>query len=121
MSSSYRVLCLSHDPATEAGEYRTPQDAETAIAEGIPGHPRCDLVIGRYSTPLVELGCPPSRLQTAPACCHNSTVWIESRWLRLLALANDSTDPAIQDAALKARQGCLMPQRLTRLRDELGL
>ena len=56
MSSTYRVLCLSHDPAiVAADDYQRPETAEAAITEGIAEHAGCDLVIGRYSYPLVEL------------------------------------------------------------------
>lgn len=121
MSSTYRILCLSHDPATEAGEYSTPEAAEAAIAEGLPGHPDCHLMIGRYSYPLVELGCPPSRHQPAKLrCVHGNTKWVDSDWLRLLAAAYRSSDPAVQQASRVGRHLCLSSDLLSRLRLELG-
>ncbi|WP_228979692.1 hypothetical protein [Streptomyces sp. DH12] len=121
MSSTYRILCLSHDPATEAGEYRTPEAAEEAIAEGLSEHPNCHLMIGRYSSPLVELGCPPSRHQpTKLRCVHGSTVWVDSDWLRLLVAAYQSPDPAVQQATKTGRHLCLSQALLGRLRLELG-
>ena len=51
MSSSYAVLCLSHDPAVIAAdsEWNRPEQAEQAIRDGIASHEHCDLLIGRYS------------------------------------------------------------------------
>ncbi|HZX38205.1 MAG TPA: hypothetical protein VFF37_07750 [Streptomyces sp.] len=130
MSSTYRILCLSHDPAlVEHGEYRTPEAAETAIHNGIPEHQSCDLMIGRYSAPLIELGCPRSSDQPKALrpgvlrCYHGGTVWTDTEWLVLLAAAYQSDDPAIQEAVKhgRGRHGCLPWDRLKRLRDELGI
>lgn len=53
MSSTYRILCVSHDPALTTGsDYNSPEAAEAAIRLGVNGHPTCDLLIGRYSYPL---------------------------------------------------------------------
>ncbi|MHB9857651.1 hypothetical protein [Streptomyces sp. YIM S03343] len=121
MSSTYAILCLSHDPATLHGEYTTPEAAETAIRNGIDGHPHCDLMIGRFSYPLVELGCPPSRdRKVQQRCYHGTTVWTDSDWLRLLAAAYQSTDPAVLAAVKAGHHGCLPWERLRRLRVELG-
>ena len=122
MSSTYRILCLSHDPATTHGEYHTPEDAEAAIRDGLPDHPHCDLMIGRYSYPLVELGCPPSSDQPANLrCCHGITLWTESDWLRLLAAAYQTADPDVQMAVSAMRKHCLPWERLRRLWAELGI
>jgi hypothetical protein len=122
VSSTYRILCLSHDPAIDYGEYRSSEDAEDAIADGIPEHARCDLLIGRYSYPLVEVGCPATRHQPAHLRCHHGgTVWVDADWLRLLTAARQSGDEAVQAAASKIRQHCWTSQRLDRLHDELGL
>lgn len=129
MSSTYRVLCLSHDPAIECGEYQRPETAEAAIAEGITDHADCDLVIGRYSYPLVELGCPRTARTTGQptpprpngiTCCHGSTVWVDRDWLWLLAAAYQSPDPDMRVAIEKGHaQQCLPWERLRRLRNEL--
>ncbi len=122
MSSTYRILCLSHDPATTYGEYRTPDAAEQAITIGITGHPNCDLLIGRYSYPLVEAGCPPTRNQPGAArCCHGSTIWADADVLRLLAVAYQSADAAVRGASKRFEPQCWTPERLHRLRDELGI
>lgn len=69
MSSVYRILCLNHDPALEVGDdgWRSAQEALAAVAdrEAAPGYPRCDLMVGRYSYPLVEVCWPAAR--AAPA------------------------------------------------------
>ncbi|MFJ4682023.1 hypothetical protein [Streptomyces sp. NPDC088789] len=93
MSSNYSVLCLSHDPAIIVHDpgFNRPQQAEAAIRDGIAGHEHCNLVIGRYSYPLIELGCPrsadlPRDLRPAVVrCYHGSTEWIDKDWLLLLA------------------------------------
>mgnify|MGYP001600286168 CR=1 FL=1 len=128
MSSTYSVLCLSHDPAIIVHDpgYNRPEQAEAAIATGITGHPHCDLMIGRYSYPLVELGCPDSRHQpplvpTGRGCYHSGTQWTDTEWLLLLAAAYQSSDPDVRKAATDGRHGCLPWERLRRLRDELGI
>jgi hypothetical protein len=123
VSSTYRILCLSHDPATTTGdEYRTPDAAERDIAKGLDDHPNCVLMIGRYSYPLVELGCPPSRDQrTKLGCTHGGTQWTDKGWLLLLAAAYQSDDPAVKQAVTNGRHWCLPQERLNRLRFELGL
>ena len=51
MSSTYYVLCLSHDPAITVNDsgYSSPEAAEEAIRDRASGHEACDLMIGRYS------------------------------------------------------------------------
>ncbi|MFF6829611.1 hypothetical protein [Streptomyces longwoodensis] len=120
MSSTYRILCLSHDPALTRGEFHTPGDAETAIANGYDTHPGCDLVIGRWSGALVEVGCPASSDQPATLSCHHgNTIWADKTWLLLLAAAYQSTDPDVQQA-IEGRHHCMSWERLRRLRNELG-
>lgn len=125
MSSTFRVLCLSHDPAIVAadGDWNRPEMAEAAIRDGIEGHENCDLVIGRYSYPLVELGCPPS--SSAPRvgqhrCGYHphNTNWADITWLWLLALAQQEPDDSpLRRAAARARD-CWSTERLYRLRNE---
>lgn len=124
MSSIYRILCLSHDPAItiDTPDWNRPEPAETAIRDGIDGHATCDLAIGRYSYPLVAFGCPPSRDQPAKLrCCHGSTSWTDKEWLLLLAAAYQSDDPAMQKAIKDGYHGCLPWPRLQRLWVELGI
>lgn len=115
MSSTYRVLCLSHDPAIALDiEWATPEAALAALAD--PGaaaeHPNCDLVVGRWSGALVEVCCPSGR-------CHLRPIWVDKVWLRLLAVAHDSKD--VQVLAAADAFPCWPATRLARLRSELGL
>jgi hypothetical protein len=79
-------------------------------------------MIGRYSYPLVALGCPPTRDQPAKLrCCHGGTKWTDKEWLLLLAAAYQSEDPAVQQAVKDGYHHCLPWERLKRLRAELGI
>ncbi|MFI7890864.1 hypothetical protein ACIFUY_06325 [Streptomyces sp. CACIS-1.16CA] len=121
MSRTYRVLCLSHDPAIVIErDWHRPEGAEEAVAAGIDGHPLCDLIIGAFSYPLVEVGCPASRHQpTKLPCCHGGTSWVDRDWLRVLAAGYQTTDPLVEAAVKKAYTTCWPWDRLLRLRDEL--
>lgn len=123
MSSTYGVLCLSHDPAiTAAYDYGSHENAAQAIAEGIEDHEHCDLLIGRYSAALVEAGCPRSKDQPANLrCCHGGTVWADADVLRLLAAAYQSQDEAVRSATKRFEFRCWSPERLRKLRRELGI
>lgn len=123
MSSTYRILCLSHDPAIESDrDYSSPGEAADAIAFRLEGHPDCDLAVGRYSLPLIEVGCPPRRHRSAgPNCLHSETEWVDVGVLRLLAVALRSTDPDARQAAEDARLRCWPLERLRRLRRDLDL
>lgn len=129
MSSTYRILCLSHDPAIIAvDDFQRPEAAEAAITAGVTDHTSCDLVIGRYSYPLIELGCPaaqgrPKRLRPGVVTCyHGSTEWIDRDWMWILAAAYQSPDPDMRAAIEKGhRQQCLPWERLRRLRAELDI
>lgn len=126
MSSIYRVLCLSHDPAITTGaEYDRPETAAAAIAVGVDGHSDCDLLIGRYSYPLIEVGCPPS---TGPQRAgghrcypHSVTEWVDAAWLRILAAAHQSGTEVMRRLASETRLACWSWERLRRLRDELSI
>ncbi|MER5815462.1 hypothetical protein [Streptomyces californicus] len=123
MSSTYRVLCLSHDPAIVIDrDFNTPDDAVDGVASLVADHPRCDLMIGRYSYPLVEVACLSYAYRGGgPGCSHKQGKWVDAEWLRLLALAYDSTDLRVREAARKGRFSCWTPERLHRLRPELGI
>lgn len=128
MSSTYYVLCLSHDPAIIVNDpgCNRPEEAEAIVRERPAGHEHCDLMIGRYSYPLVELGCPSTLGRRTPprpngiTCCHGSTAWVDRDWLWLLAAAHQSSDPAMMAAIERGHsRQCLPWERLRRLRDEL--
>jgi hypothetical protein len=129
VSSNYSVLCLSHDPAIIVHDpgFNRPEQAEAAIRDGIAGHGQCDMMIGRFSYPLVELGCPNSGDQAQSLrpgvlrCFHAGTQWIDKEWLLLLAAAYQSSDPAVREAVKAGNHSCLPWERLRRLRVELGI
>lgn len=124
MSSVYRVLCLSHDPAIHTGvEFNDPEEAEEAILNGIEEHKNCDLMIGRYSYPLIELGCPATsgplgRTFPSAQCSHSGMKWIDADWLRLLDEAARRGSSAIAKGHMFR---CFTPLRVERLRAELGI
>ncbi|WP_314411403.1 hypothetical protein [Streptomyces sp. DSM 40484] len=119
MSSNYAALCLSHDPAIIVHDpgFNRPEQAEEAIRAGINDHRNCDLLIGRFSYPLIEVGCPGI---PGGGCSHRSTEWVDSGWLRVLAHARaaGALPPAV---ASHHDLHCWTEQRVWRLREELGL
>lgn len=123
MSSTYRILCLSHDPAIvlEEPEFHSGAaghaGAEAAVAAGIDGHTDCDLLIGRYSSPLIEVGCP--RHGDTPHL-HGAN-WLDIDWLRLLALAYRHPEGTPERQAADQVRACWSAERLHRLRNELNL
>jgi hypothetical protein len=128
VSSQYKILCLSHDPAIEVTtpEWYRPEQAEEAIRAGVEGHENCDLMLGRYSYPLIELGCPstiPSQSRTGAHKCygHGSTRWIGVEWVALLFHAQRQPDgSALRGLAGAGEFRCFSPERLRRLRVEMG-
>lgn len=121
MSSTYYALCLSHDPATTAREYGSPEEAAGAIKAGIEAHTGCDLLIERVSGGPVEYGCPPRDTRAAgPHCYHRDVRWVDTEWLRLLGRAHESADPRMQDAVRQGQFYCWTHDRLHRLRHSLG-
>jgi hypothetical protein len=140
MSSTYRILCLSHDPAIElAPEWSGPTGqsgwaaaiaaaADPASDERLAEHVACDLLVGRYSYPLIEVACPPTNHRDVRhfhgpgGGTHSVEYWVDADWLRLLTLARESADENM--AALLRRHRfvfCWTPTRLNRLRDHLAL
>jgi hypothetical protein len=127
VSSVYRVLCLSHDPATAITEveYSRPEPAAADIASGIDGHQDCDLLIGRYSYPLVEVGCPPTsgpeRAGRRRCYAHSVTEWVDVAWLRILAAVHQSGTEDMRNLAGETRLAHWSWERLRRLRGELNI
>jgi hypothetical protein len=141
VSSAYRLLCVSHSPAiTLEGEWHSGLQGYTgrALAEraashrepiDIEGHEHCDLLIGRYSYPLVEVGCPgivPGASADAQpkihgrTCFHRGVEWVDSQWLALMLRASAeiaSAPPLAEALALLPR--CWRPSRIEALRGEL--
>lgn len=114
MSSTYRFLCLSHDPLipVEGWESQRPDEAvglaeRRGDAEELAAHRGCRLIVGRYSYPLVEAYNPVTRQ------------WADADLLRLLAAARDGGAPA-EVFAPYVRRGWDR-DTVDRLRPELGL
>jgi hypothetical protein len=126
VSSTYHILCLSHDPAltvTGLGRNR-PEEAEAAVRDDTDSHANCDLLIARHSGALIELGCPstyPAREGAYRCGTHGRTEWVDVEWLRLLAAAYQSDDEAVRDVAAERGFRCWPWERLRRLRVELDI
>jgi hypothetical protein len=126
MSSTFHVLCLSHDPAlaiTRTG-YNQAAEAEAAIRDNGIEHPDCDLLIARFSGGLVQLGCPPTgsqpRVHQHWCRLHRTTEWVDVAWLRVLAAAR--TAQVLPDEITKSHHFSCWPEvRLWRLRHEIDL
>ena len=125
MSSTYRILCLSHDPAFELDtEWQSGHDGrlaiEGALARPVEGHERCDLIGGRYSYPLVEVYCPPQRPDSGHPF-HTDGRWVDVEWLNVLYRAYRVAErPEFEDLRRKLAQvRCWPPDRLNRLRHHL--
>ena len=129
MSSIYDLLCISHDPAVrlnidlpsgDDGRVRVEAilAAHTAGTRPVEGHPRCDLVAGRYSYPLVEVYCPPPGLGRTHVH-HRGGGWFTVEALRVLQAARDL--PGAPLARYTEVPGCWSVLRLAALRTELGM
>lgn len=123
MSSTYYILCLSHDPATRTSyEFHTRERATDVAKAGIEGHAVCDLLIEEVSGGPIEIGCSPADTRSSgPRCYHRDVEWTDVEWLRLLSRAYNSTDPNVVDAARQGRFHCWPQDRLHRLRGSLGI
>lgn len=123
MSSDYNALCLSHDPAIVMGTDERTWDA--ALERGRLDHPRCDLLVGRWSGGLVELCCPgmPVEQDHKPhSGWHRDPVWTDAGLLRIVALAwSHAALDGVLRAALARTPMCWTKDRLMRLRPELGI
>lgn len=109
MSSSYRILCVSHTPALEVAtgsdgwEWNRAEQALAAVTDSrvIGEHRSCDLIVyGNYYT----FYCPPNA-----RCTHAGAEPFESSWITLAAAA-------LQHDDLKARvetfTGCWTAPRI---------
>ncbi|MEU1853954.1 hypothetical protein ABZ499_33025 [Streptomyces sp. NPDC019990] len=123
MSSSYYLLCVSHDPALRIdSSFTSPDAAMDAIAAGLEEHPVCDLLVARVSGALCEVGCPPTRNQRhhPPCLAHGGPKWADADLLRLLTAVNQTDDVRVRDVARSNAFSCWSIRRLHRLRLELG-
>ena len=132
MSSVYRVLCLTHDPALPLGhdsgeEWSRPEPALAAATNPADyqitaPHAGCDLLVGEYSYPFVRVACPMSpgsRAQHRGYHPH-APEWVDVAWLRLLWHAHGQPDQALTAAADNAARLCWTSDRVNRLRYEIG-
>jgi hypothetical protein len=93
VSSVYRGICLNHEPPMtfELGPVGDCQDPDEAGAHvlGHSEHQACDVVIGRYSYPLIYVGCPGTigMKRKGGHSSHRDTFWTDVKFLRLAALA----------------------------------
>jgi hypothetical protein len=121
VSSIYRPICLSHDPALILSRDLTYEEANTlTVRDDLGDHQQCDLVIGRFSYPLIEVACLGRQLPGPTGCngYHSGAEWIGSDWLRLLAAAA----PTVSQDVLRPVTGKCWPlERLNRLRLDLRL
>lgn len=134
MSSDYDILCLSHDPAIriETG-HRDPASAVAKVQRGLPEHPGCDLMVGQFSYPLIELCCVGFETQVEAdrrphSGWHRDPIWADAGLLRIAALAwrdnpfaNSSQPEGCMGNALARLPMCWTRDRLLRLRFELGI
>lgn len=121
MSSTYRVLCVSHDPSIRTEiEWSTGTNnveaAQRVRDQGVPGHENCELVVGQYSYPLIEVGCLRKHHHG-----DGGNGWVAADWLRLLALAqSEPLGTAAREVANSSPYClCWSPALLKRLRNEL--
>lgn len=124
MSSDYHAICLNHDPALTIDDdnERGRRDQSAALTLGRREHPRCILLVGRWSGGLTGICCPgqvgyPPKHPTPPTHSgwHRNDEWIGASWLRLLALSDEPT------RVLAGRTGCWTYDTARRLRTVLGL
>ena len=99
MSSTYKLLCLSHDPAMVISDDDicnefTPNRNHPALED----HVNCDIMIGAYSYPLVRVGCLGTQMEGISGCLghHCSTNWIDIDWIQLLHVLYNSEIPEIE-------------------------
>jgi hypothetical protein len=128
MSSTYRILCLSHDPAVDIDPGHAGFQTEAGALEMVArmrieqdmDHGPCDLLVGAYSYPLWCVTCPGVPIgQTAKSgCTHREHRAIEVRWLRLAAAVARLAPDEFPD--LMIGQSCWSSQRLHRLREAIA-
>lgn len=120
MSSTYYLLCMSHDPATVATTLSAPESLPTG-EELQESHPNCDFIISRVSGAPVEFGCP--GFGACPCKGHSGVIrWVAADWLRVLWIAQDARSADIQRLTEQRHTlRCWNFERLHRLRYELGL
>lgn len=123
MSSFYEAICLSHDPAiVDSGEESTPV---AALERRRLGHPRCDLLVGRWSGGLIEVICPgmPTEMEYKPHTgWHRDPISADAGLLHVAAVVVQcSENDIVLEAAVRRLPMCWTPQRLRRLASVLNV
>lgn len=113
MSSSYYVLCMSHEPATVVTDHHNNRrEADAAISVGFETHPNCDFLIMRVSGAPVEFTC----TGETEACKHDNAEDVDADWLRILAYFNPTEDVEYLEKVRKShRLKHWTPKRVERL------
>lgn len=123
MSSDYNALCLSHDPAIVLETDERTLDA--AIERARISHPRCDLLVGRWSGALIEVCCPgmPVEQDHKPHTgWHRDPVWADAGLLAIAAVVVHHAEGAVVlENALRRLPMCWTPERLRRISGELRI
>lgn len=126
MSSTYQLICMNHDPGIVVWDdhHQTFQPLEEKLKSDDPWeHSGCDVVIGRFSYPLIEVGCPWSLGKYAYRCEHAATMWTEASWLKLLflhAVSPESSLSSLAPTVFKSIPRCWTPGRVMKLRTFFG-
>ena len=128
VSSTYSLICLSHDPAIEVYDItHGHRDEALAAALSHPEHPHCDIAVARYSGALVEVACLPGSPELplrhrGHSGWHRDAEWVDAVWLKALILALDyAPEDARKAVGLPFAAHCWPPDRVNRLRPVLGL
>jgi len=120
VTGDYWPICLSHDPGLEL-DHVGDRDEAAAVAQAkimasAGPHRGCDLVLARYSNPLVEVAClPGAPTGTRHAAWHAAPEWVDVGWLQLLSWAQHH-DVAVDEQLTLSVGLCWPPTRLDRLR-----
>ena len=127
MSSSYHILCVSHDPGIYAIEDVRKERLEHFLTSSLEDHQHCDLLVLRRSGGLVEVGCPGTLIKDRNSdskCLHNEIKWERVEWLRLLRytqMISPVEDPYLGKLRGHYEMRCWNHIRIHRLRLELSL
>lgn len=122
MSSTYDLICLSHEPALPLGmEMNRDQFGRIVEAReyAVDDHAECDIMVGRWSGGLVEMGCLGN--SNHPSMYHTNVRWLEIALLRVLyQAARAPKDDQLASALGPVLSTCWSWRRLDRLRVLLG-
>lgn len=130
MSSNYYLLCMNHNPALVIDVDSQSIDITSGLVESmrqgalLPGnsydhllvHKECHLMIGRYSYPLIELGC-----LEGMAHGHSGIKWIDRDVLRVMLYLDDKFGVTEEvHRLLQPWRKCFGLELVRLLRNEIG-